>query len=564
MKALLRALNILHWPLWLKFSTGFFVAVAIPVLLILLVVQNSLSQIGAQTLVDHLRERGALQRQSIIADLDQSQNALATLVTSPDYRRQMLSLFAPGGFTPLKARSLALTLQSALIGSGKFERFRLLSVDGQVLAQATSASVLEAGLFDYGSPIFIQASVNAMSQNLDRTLTISNGDPLTIEMAYTVRDNSSQPLGFLIGTLDVQRVLVSHLNLTGDVYPLYSYMVTTGKDQYRLTIPDFEAQVAASQPNSLGLQQALQGKSGLDTYRVGEGTGQMMVGYFSTIPNPANPDLSLFALVTEVSANTATLQTNAYFGGARMFPLVVGLLALLGALVLLFQQTITPPLNSLRRAIQAMAAGDFNAPLSGTGRGDEIGVVSESFVDMRVQVRTLLDDLKARVADRSRDISATQEISRYTVTERDLQTLMNQVVQLIIEKFPTIYHAQIFLLDADRRYAVLRASTGAPGKLLLARGHRLEVGSVSVIGQVIEQQQTIVARDTATSTVHKRNEFLPETRAELAIPLRVGNRIIGALDVQSKQSDSFGEGEITVLPTLLQEHPMAEARRRCR
>ena len=97
MKALLRMLNILHWPLWLKLSAGFLVAVAIPVGLILLLVQSGLSQIGAQTLVDHLRERGALQRQSIIADLDQSQVALSSLLTSPDYRRRCCACFRRAG-----------------------------------------------------------------------------------------------------------------------------------------------------------------------------------------------------------------------------------------------------------------------------------------------------------------------------------------------------------------------------------------------------------------------------------------------------------------------------------
>jgi GAF domain-containing protein len=176
---------------------------------------------------------------------------------------------------------------------------------------------------------------------------------------------------------------------------------------------------------------------------------------------------------------------------------------------------------------------------------------------MRQQVRSLLDDLEARVAARTRDINATQEISRYAATERNLQTLMDQVVDLILEKFPNIYHAQIFLLDNERLYAVLRASTGEPGQLLLARGHRLAVGSISVIGQVIDQQQVIVARDTAISQVHRRNEFLPDTRAELAIPLRVGNEVIGALDGQSKYRNAFPEDEITVLQTMADQIAIA-------
>ena len=70
----------------------------------------------------------------------------------------------------------------------------------------------------------------------------------------------------------------------------------------------------------------------------------------------------------------------------------------------------------------------------------------------------------------------------------------------------------------DNQDAVLRASTGTAGQELLKRGHRLASGSVSVIGQVVEQGQMVIARDTSISEVHRQNEFLPETRAELAIP----------------------------------------------
>ena len=116
--------------------------------------------------------------------------------------------------------------------------------------------------------------------------------------------------------------------------------------------------------------------------------------------------------------------------------------------------------------------------------------------------------------------------------------------------FPAIYHAQIFLVDSDREYAALRASTGEPGRQLLRRGHRLAVGSQSVIGQVTDSGELVVARDTAASPVHRRNEFLPDTRAELAIPLKVGTVIIGALDVQSRQSDIFTPDLIAALQTM--------------
>jgi GAF domain-containing protein len=74
---------------------------------------------------------------------------------------------------------------------------------------------------------------------------------------------------------------------------------------------------------------------------------------------------------------------------------------------------------------------------------------------------------------------------------------------------------------------------------------------------VTHQGQVVVARDTTASQVHRRNEFLPETRAELAIPLRVGEVVIGALDVQSKQRNAFIQDEINVLQTMADQIAVA-------
>ncbi|MBZ0275912.1 MAG: GAF domain-containing protein, partial [Anaerolineae bacterium] len=165
--------------------------------------------------------------------------------------------------------------------------------------------------------------------------------------------------------------------------------------------------------------------------------------------------------------------------------------------------------------------------------------------------------LESRIAAQSRDIATTQQISHFAASQRDMQILLDRVVDLIVERFSHIYHAQIFLIDDVREYAVLRASTGSAGRELLSRGHKLGVGSVSVIGRVTEQGRIVVARDTTASDVHRRNEFLPDTRAELAIPLRLGDIIIGALDVQSRRPDVFEPDEISVLQTMADQIAVA-------
>jgi len=123
--------------------------------------------------------------------------------------------------------------------------------------------------------------------------------------------------------------------------------------------------------------------------------------------------------------------------------------------------------------------------------------------------------------------------------------------------FPNMYHAQIFLLDDDEQFAILRASTGDAGRNLLARGHRLQVGSQSVIGRCTDEARVVIARDTLESEVHRKNEFLLETRAELAIPLKIGDKIIGALDVQSKFRDSFNDEQVNILQTMADQIAIA-------
>ncbi len=216
----------------------------------------------------------------------------------------------------------------------------------------------------------------------------------------------------------------------------------------------------------------------------------------------------------------------------------------------LINLTITPPLRALTRKMEAMQNGDYTSDLPQAGRIDEIGDVARAFHGVREQSRQIQEDLQARIDERVRDLQATEEVSYTAASQRDLQQLMDRVVNLIIDKFTNIYHAQIFLINSDRTYAILRASTGDAGQQLLSRGHRLAVGSVSVIGQVTTTGQPVVARDIAASEVHRQNEFLLDTRSELAIPLTFGDQIIGALDVQSKESDTFADDQVSVLSIL--------------
>jgi GAF domain-containing protein len=129
----------------------------------------------------------------------------------------------------------------------------------------------------------------------------------------------------------------------------------------------------------------------------------------------------------------------------------------------------------------------------------------------------------------------------------NLNEILRRAVDLIRERFG-FYHVQVFLIDESGANARLAASTGEAGQKLFAREHSLAVGSKSVIGTVTSTGKMVTARDT--DTYYYRNELLPNTRSELALPIFDGDKVIGALDVQSRLYDVFGGEVIQALQTL--------------
>jgi GAF domain-containing protein/DNA-binding response OmpR family regulator len=151
---------------------------------------------------------------------------------------------------------------------------------------------------------------------------------------------------------------------------------------------------------------------------------------------------------------------------------------------------------------------------------------------------------------RARQLVTSSEVSQIAGTLLDLDRLLPQIVDLIKDRFE-YDHVQIFLMDDKDEYALLRASTGEAGRQLLSIRHRLKKGSQSVIGQVTANARATIAADTADArVVHRPNPYLPNTRSEMAIPLILKGRVVGALDVQSNVPNAFDSDDVLVLTTL--------------
>ncbi|MCC7209668.1 MAG: GAF domain-containing protein [Anaerolineae bacterium] len=222
-----------------------------------------------------------------------------------------------------------------------------------------------------------------------------------------------------------------------------------------------------------------------------------------------------------------------------------------------YEMTVIVPIRRLTQIAARAAQGQDIAEMETPAQNDEIGVLAQSFNSITELARQDIRALEARIAQRTRDIEATRDIAQFISSIRDLDALLSEVIELIRTRFPDVYHAQVFLLDPTRQYAVLRVSTGDAGKALLARGHRLPVGSQSVIGRATADGEAVVALDTSTSNVHRANELLPDTRAELALPLRTRDGIIGALDLQSRRPESFSDSDVRLFQSVADELAIA-------
>ncbi len=151
---------------------------------------------------------------------------------------------------------------------------------------------------------------------------------------------------------------------------------------------------------------------------------------------------------------------------------------------------------------------------------------------------------------RARQLSTSAQVSQFASSILEIDALLPRLVDLIRDSF-RYDHVQIFLLDEEDKFAVLRASTGEAGRQLLSINHRLAKGSKSVIGQVTAVGEPVIALDTADArVVHRPNPYLPLTRSEMALPLVVKGKVVGALDVQSNIPNAFGDEDVQVLTTL--------------
>ena len=189
--------------------------------------------------------------------------------------------------------------------------------------------------------------------------------------------------------------------------------------------------------------------------------------------------------------------------------------------------------------------------------------LENQFLEAQIQIDTSVNALKDernnlenKVSDRTRQLRKVNEIGRIVTSILDPDELLLRAARLIEAEFECYYTA-FFLLEITGQWAELKEATGEAGRVLRENRHRLDVNGKSLISTAIRTKQVCIALDTGKDSVRADNPLLPYTRSQIAIPLIVGESVLGALEMHSTKENAFSQQDADTYQNMANEVAIA-------
>lgn len=284
----------------------------------------------------------------------------------------------------------------------------------------------------------------------------------------------------------------------------------------------------------------------------------------SPIYDYSNQIIGVLDIVYDHTHISASQNTRLIFAASASA--IVWILGSAG-LFLLMRRTLRP-IQVLTRAASEISEGNQMAYVNIKAESDEIGILIDAFNRMTSQLRGSIADLEQRVAERTRDLEEQSnrlrlaaEISQSSLSVKRLDELLDRSARLILERF-NYYHVGIFIVDAEKKFASLVASPTDTGRQLIDAKHRITIGDSNAVGRVAATGEPRIVSEAMLDFASSNNSLLPEARSELALPLKVEERVIGILDIHSTSPQAFKPEDVSVMLVLADQLASAIERTR--
>jgi GAF domain-containing protein/HAMP domain-containing protein len=506
--------------------------------------RNAEKQITAQ-----LEAVATLKESEINSWLDGLHNELLNTITT-EQNNVLISLILENNADLLTYSQTRTNFRKRVALSLYLKEVFLLDRNGVVVLTNERSTISQMDADYSNDPLFLSSLENIKAATV--ALDVPTSGQISVIIMRQIKNNKGEIIGAIGAIAPLQTltdVMVERAGLgdTGETYLINPDSVLLTESRFEgYPIGTFKVQTEGAQA---GIRATEIGSAIYESYR-----GEPVIGVYQWIP-----ELSVVFLA-EQSRNETLVPIYTTLGIIASSTAVAVFLAIIIGLFLV--RGIIRPLEDLTKTATQLASGDLEQIVQ-LDQNDEIGQLAHAFNMMGTQLRELFGNLEKRVEirteeleERNNQLGAIAGLARAIATIRDVEELLSEITQQISERF-NYYHVGIFLIDNNKEYAVLRAASSDGGQKMLRRDHRLKVGEVGIVGYVTGSGQTRIAGDVGEEAVYFDNPDLPETLSEMALPLVFSDEIIGALDIQSKESNAFSKEDIEVFLILADQVALA-------
>ncbi|NPA06888.1 MAG: GAF domain-containing protein [Chloroflexi bacterium] len=281
-----------------------------------------------------------------------------------------------------------------------------------------------------------------------------------------------------------------------------------------------------------------------------------LIRHFNALYRDYNNAYNFLLFHLEERQERSRERIQRYLTYSALYPwafVALSTILVLGFATFLIRRLVSP-IEYMAQGMLRFAEGDLSFRFPDPGdRDDEVSYLMRAFNAMAQSIQEAQYRLEHQVEERTFDlqrrmtqIQTAADIGRLVTSIRDLDELLERTVRLIAERFG-YYHVGVFLVDQTGLWIELRAASSESGRQLLKRGLRLRIGQEGIVGLVARTGHPKVVLDVAAEPAYKFISELSLTRSEMALPLRVGDRILGVLDIQSTEPHAFSPADVTTM-----------------